>query len=96
MVNFCLALSRQFLLAPSPVSNPISCAGATIYKFNINWITEIYVKIIPLLMLLVIQCAGHPTDSFIRASERGTSCRAGIRSEVCGQWEFLKLALPQR
>lgn len=48
MVNFCLALFRQFLLDPSPVSNPVSCAGATIYKFDINWITKkIYIKNIP-------------------------------------------------
>jgi len=53
-------------------------------------------RIIPLLILLVIQCAGSPTDGFVRASDRGTSCRAGIRSEVCGQWEFLKLAVLQR
>lgn len=45
MINFSLALSRQFLPPPSPVSNPVSCAGATIYKFEMNWITEkIYVK----------------------------------------------------
>lgn len=47
MVNSCLALSWQFL-DPSPVSNPVSCAGATIYKFGINWITKkIYIKNIP-------------------------------------------------
>lgn len=97
MINFCLALSRQLLLAPSSVSNSISCAGATVYKFGTNWMTEkIYVKNNPTSDTCSDQCAGSPTDSFIRASDRGTSCRAGIRSEVCGQWDFLKLPLPQR
>lgn len=45
VIDFCLALSTQFLLAPSRVSNPISHTGTTVYKFDINWITDkIYIK----------------------------------------------------
>lgn len=93
-MNFCLALLRQVLLAPSPVSNPVSCAGATTYKFDRNWITEIYIK-------------NNPTsdtfnDPVCRKSHsliklwQGTRCRVGRRNEVCRQWELLKLALPPR
>lgn len=94
-VNSCLALSQQFL-DPSPVSNPVSCAGATIYKFGINWITKkIYIKKYSYFWYFYWSSAQGVPRTVLLRQVLGTSCRAGIKSEVCGQWGFLKLALPQ-